>query len=270
MAKRLASLGALLKGDRRALGAGSALKEFDIENRWGREALSRLYDEALGFMPPLPGVKPPRQEVRVQLRATGWRHRVSSARVLAGVRHCATLSPTLFPSKPLQGVADSQQHRAWMRALRGTMVKVRGLADSILQAAGCQCLLCDPLSSCSQRLIRSATRNRSRAVSHKPNHLLPQVELLGRAASNAGADITGNGEFAVKNAHKNNVPRFLNRLLGLSIQEQQAVFDYFSSVLDATIMAAKSKGNYGVWSRCMRWCSLSLPPRQALALGTSK
>jgi len=43
VAKRMTSLGALTKGDRRAA-SGSDLSEFDIDSRFGRRALNRFYD----------------------------------------------------------------------------------------------------------------------------------------------------------------------------------------------------------------------------------
>eukprot|EP00798_Chlamydomonas_sp_ICE-L_P002561 gene2561-2587_t len=40
------------------------------------------------------------------------------------------------------------------------------------------------------------------------------------------------------------VPRFLNRLLGMPLQDQTLIFDYFSQTLDATIKQARSAGKF--------------------------
>lgn len=47
-AKRLQSLGAILKGNREALGAGQTLKEYDIDNEYGLRGLRQLVCELTG------------------------------------------------------------------------------------------------------------------------------------------------------------------------------------------------------------------------------
>jgi superfamily II DNA/RNA helicase len=51
-AKRLQSLGAILKGNREALGAGQNLKEFDIDNRHGLRAMNQFIGELAGMKAP--------------------------------------------------------------------------------------------------------------------------------------------------------------------------------------------------------------------------
>lgn len=59
ISQRLASLGALLRGDRKAIGAGSELKEFDVDNAHGEKALLRVLNDVTGEQgsKPMPGVQ---------------------------------------------------------------------------------------------------------------------------------------------------------------------------------------------------------------------
>ena len=41
----------------RALGAGEDLKGFDVDNRWGKSALDRIYSDILGQSDATPGVQ---------------------------------------------------------------------------------------------------------------------------------------------------------------------------------------------------------------------
>lgn len=78
-AKRLQSLGALLKGDRRALGAGTDLQAFDVDNQWGKKALKKMYQDIMGITDPAPDVVVPKlpSELEARLQDDGslplWR-----------------------------------------------------------------------------------------------------------------------------------------------------------------------------------------------------
>lgn len=65
-AKRLSSLGALLRGDRKAIGAGSELKEFDIDDEDGSAALTNTLRAIMGLTEPMPGVQFPRLPVELE------------------------------------------------------------------------------------------------------------------------------------------------------------------------------------------------------------
>lgn len=161
-AKRLSSLGALLKGDRRALGAGVELKEFDVDNRDGQAALERVYKDIIGETTgPMINVEVP--ELPERLKPT---------------RGQAADTPECLKYR---GPRENEHFYAAMRS---------------------SCLKVD-LLECSDR----------------------------------------NG-YSIPKGQEKKVPRFLNRMLGLPIDEQALLFAYFSSTLDAVITQAKASGAF--------------------------
>jgi C-terminal domain on Strawberry notch homologue len=41
--------------------------------------------------------------------------------------------------------------------------------------------------------------------------------------------------YSINEAHKKDVPRFLNRMLGMQLRDQKLLFDYFQHTVEATI-----------------------------------
>jgi hypothetical protein len=56
--------------------------------------------------------------------------------------------------------------------------------------------------------------------------------------------VNKDGIEAVKPEDERNVPRFLNRLLALDVARQNALFDFYSTIFDLTVLTAKQQGTF--------------------------
>ncbi|KAL6746816.1 hypothetical protein V8C86DRAFT_2930794 [Haematococcus lacustris] len=179
VAKRLASLGALLQGDQRALGAAGNLKAYDIDNAIAHKALSRVYDDLENGSEPMPGVRIP-----------------------------------LLPDDAYDPVA---------------MVEAGGLPEELPTAV------------------------RRHAYHQAMKAALVDVGL----ARNVSRFWAPDG-IEVPPAQKQDVPRFLNRLLGLPIGTQGQLFEYFADTLTAQLKVAKSEGRFQEGMTVLRDCKVSV------------
>ena len=59
------------------------------------------------------------------------------------------------------------------------------------------------------------------------------------------------------------VPRFLNRILGLPVRQQNSLFAYFMEVLEAVVKTAKSAGTYDEGVRTLKGRSITFDPAAA-------
>jgi hypothetical protein len=173
-AKRLASLGALLRGDRHAVGVGSSLQCFDVDSTEGQDALKLVLETIAGNKRTwtLLGVHPPELPSDCQDPTSYSKFRMQSDEDIE--RRTGTLIPEFF-------------------------LRMRRQLASI--------------------------------------GLLEIKEGMGFGGQLAVQEISA----------ADNVPtvkKFLNRLLGMKISDQELLFTYFGAVLDAVITDKKSKGEY--------------------------
>ncbi|GLC46902.1 hypothetical protein PLESTB_001282200 [Pleodorina starrii] len=156
VAKRLTSLGALLRGDRRALGASSDLKPYDVDNKYGEQAVVRV----------------------LECVSSGF-HNVAGAKV-------GDLPPDMLPPQVAATPAGSIER-----------------SSAFLQ------------------------------------HMQRCLKTMGLLAE------LGNGTFVVEKKDSNtSVVKFLNRLLGLHLRDQDLLFQYFFGIMESLIKQARSAGDY--------------------------
>ena len=173
-AKRLASLGALLRGDRHAVGVGSSLQCFDVDSTEGQDALKLVLE------------------------------------TIAGNKRTWTLLGVHPPELP----SDCQDPTSY--------IKFRMQSDEdIERRTG------TPLPEFFLRMRRQLASI----------GLLEIKESMGLGGQYPVQEISAADSVPT-------VKKFLNRLLGMKIADQELLFTYFGAVLDAVITDKKSKGEY--------------------------
>ncbi|PSC70731.1 strawberry notch [Micractinium conductrix] len=187
-AKRLQSLGALLHGDRHATGSGAGLKDFDVDNKYGAEALDLVLTAILGRP-----FGPQRQRSKLGVQ-------VAPPAVDAALIADAELLPGLCEEAAAAGTDPKLRFHQYMRA----------------------------------RLV---------------------------GAGLLKADHVGQPQAPDK---KVEVKSFLNKLLGMRLQDQKAMFSFFSSALDKVLAAYKALGQLDAGISTIRGSSCEVEAKMQL------
>ncbi|MGC2742105.1 MAG: strawberry notch C-terminal domain-containing protein, partial [Candidatus Angelobacter sp.] len=73
---------------------------------------------------------------------------------------------------------------------------------------------------------------------------VPKLANPKQALRDIGLLVMRDGAEVVRKEDEHNVPRFLNRILALQVEEQNALFDYFADLFDQTVRHAKANGTF--------------------------
>lgn len=137
-AKRLQSLGALLRGDRRALGAGANLKAFDVDNRYGAAAVTRLYSDVAGVTSPMEGVRVPGEDV------TAFRKVAAEGLAAVGIGSCTPQTGANQAPVYVLGTTPAERRKfegkvgVFLNRMLGLPVATQKLLFDYFQAGRCE------------------------------------------------------------------------------------------------------------------------------------
>ena len=207
VARRLQSLGALTKGDRRAA-SGLDLSEFHLDSTYGRKALRKMYDFIIAESPLLPkGVNLiddilknlPHEEAALYLPE------IHNQLGTVSVAALTTAVKSLHSSLKLGvedlgiGMASSTPHHTNKKGEQGEDDNVINLINNTFTTTN------------------NITKDNNNSTKSSSS-----------SSTSRDAD----------------VKRFLNRLLGASVSRQTLLFNYFMAILSLEISAAKAEGRY--------------------------
>jgi len=198
-AKRLQSLGALLRGDRNAVGAGAELKAFDVDTPAGHAALQRMLRVITSEQMIMPGMTIPELPDNLKLKYGIPLTTSTNDDENDGENGGAPIGPP--STEPFKIHFCRRLHSL-------------GLLEE-----------CGDDSPSGFKVKSKSSKNEA---------------YTGKAKS-TGVKLT----------------QFLNRLLGLPIEEQDILFKFFSATLDATITNLKALGKYDTGIMSLQGQSIS-------------
>src|SRR3990167_526498 len=240
---RLSALGALTSGDRRASSTAQTMSEFIISGRYGSRSIQKLTEElestqfasiSIESTPP-----PPRHPL------TTNHHQITI------VNH---ISPSVTPQPLIKLPAPFMQSSSGSFPAPATskpIISINSFPNNLPPTNNHQLTSTNPFSlyhtsnSNSHSMSTSSfpfNTNNNSHLHNTPTAPTITLNVNRNQTTLSRAKLVGAIGHAAKPMDR--VKRFLNRLLGLSVEDQRQIFSDFIEYYDSAIAKAQMKGNY--------------------------
>ncbi|KAL7553446.1 hypothetical protein ACHAWF_017186 [Thalassiosira exigua] len=243
VARRLALLGALTQGDRRATGSANSLglATFDMDNMYGKRALRKMYDN-IWACSQVSVLNDETENEAEKLYVEALRNiDIQLTEALNG--ESSDWEENLIPFD-VTSKAEETQASFYYNLLTGC----------------CHRLACNRVHAIRDgKSIAGYMEQLEKGIESKET-IKPKIDEQLKLAKEAGLNINvlsniwlyDVGVMHTEKGKSHDVPRFLNRLLGMNLPRQKVMTQYFLRSLEAEVSSAKRAGTYDVGIRTLK------------------